>query len=90
MDQSLLRPWLHGAMVACGICMVVLVIVSLLTKPTPDDRLAVTTFDFGSIGSAASAPDGTGEAASVSLLHDYRTWLIGSFIIVSGLWWFMR
>ena len=90
MDQPLLRPWLHGAMVACGICMVVLVIVSLLTKPTPDDRLAVTTFDFGSIGSAASAPDGTGEAASVSLLHDYRTWLIGSFIIVSVLWWFMR
>lgn len=89
MDQPILRPWLHGAMVACGICMVVLVIVSLLTKPASADRLAVTTINFGATGetSLLNIPS---ETPPVSLFHDYRIWLGGSFLTVSVFWWYLR
>jgi SSS family solute:Na+ symporter len=90
MDQPLLRPWLHGAMVAFGLCMAILVIVSLLTKPTPADRLATTTIDMGSTGCNASELNGEGGLVPVSLLHDYRTWMSGSFLTVSVLWWYLR
>lgn len=87
MDQPLLRPWLHGAMLACSICMTVLVIVSLITKPTSADCLAATTIDFGATGSLLDDPS---EPRAISLFHDYRMWMGGSFITVSVLWWYLR
>ena len=69
MDRPLLRPWLHSAMVAFAVCMVVLVTVSLLTRPTEKAKLAHATI----CGQAeAIAIAGTDQS---SPLRDYRLWL---------------
>ena len=43
MDHPLLKPWLHAAMLAFAVCMVVLAAVSLMTQPTARERLETTT-----------------------------------------------
>ena len=43
MDTPLLRPWLHGAMVACAFCVSAMVVVSLCTRPTDPQKLLTTT-----------------------------------------------
>jgi Na+/proline symporter len=91
MTHPLLQPWLHGAMVACGLCMLVLVIVSLLTAPTPASRLANTTLDFSRTGGPVSAAPQEETATSPwSVFNNYRLWLALLFVLVTVLWWRMR
>jgi len=82
MRHPLLQPWLHAAMVSFAVCMVVLVAVSLLTRPPAPERLKGTTVT--SLGGLLRA----GEA--VPLLRDYRLWLGMIVAVTSLLWFWMR
>lgn len=81
METPLLRPWLHAAMLAFAVSMVALVGVSLVTRATPEAKLATTTVrNWGSL----VAP-GTGGG-----LRDYRLWLAVLLLTTAGLWYAMR
>jgi SSS family solute:Na+ symporter len=88
MNHPLLRPWLHGAMVACGLCMLVLVAVSLLTTPTPANRLASTTLNFSPAKTVA--PCEMEPAPARSFFNNYQMWLAAVFALVAFLWWRMQ
>jgi SSS family solute:Na+ symporter len=80
MRAPLLRPWLHGSLVAFAVSMVVLVGASLATRPTPEAKLAATTVtDWG----ALVAPGHRGAA-------DYRPWLVALLALTAALWYAMR
>ncbi len=81
MDTPLLRPWLHGAMLAFAVSMVALAAASLATPPTSREKLSTTT-----VGNwrALLAP-GTHGA-----LHDYRAWLAVMLTAAATLWFIMR
>jgi SSS family solute:Na+ symporter len=80
MDQPLLRPWLHGAMVSFMLCMAVLIVVSLLTRAAPAASLSATTIDFRSPGT-------TRQDAPPGLMRDYRLWLGCACLSAGALWW---
>jgi len=77
-----LRPWLHGAIIECFVCVCALVSVSLLTKRPPETKLSGTTVEWGSIASSAEARP--------SVLADYRLWLTVLVSLTAFLWWWMR
>jgi len=81
METPLLRPWLHGAMVAFLVCMVVLIAVSAATTKTTAEKLATTTVS-----------DWRGMLASGSRGHlsDYRPWLILVLATTAIIWFMMR
>ncbi len=81
MEHPLLRPWLHAAMLAFAVCMVVLVAVSLGTKSAAREQLETTT-----VRSLASLNAGTG----MPLVKDYRLWFGVILVAVSALWFLMR
>jgi len=81
MEHPLLKPWLHAAMLAFAVCMVVLIAVSLATRPTARERLETTT-----VHSMASLNAGTG----MPLIRDYRLWFGVILVAVSLLWFLMR
>jgi solute:Na+ symporter, SSS family len=80
MAHSLLKPWLHTAMVPFLISMVVLALVTLWSAPPPEEKIATTT-----IRSWAFFRDDR-----VPFLRNYRVW----FAVVAGttviLWWSLR
>ena len=82
MRHPLLQPWLHAAMVSFSVCMVVLVAVSLLTRPPAPERLQGTTVT--SVGSLLRTD------VAVPLLRDYRLWLGVIVAVTSLLWFWMR
>jgi solute:Na+ symporter, SSS family len=85
MAQPLLRPWLHSAMLVAFLCMLVLCGVSLLTRATSGEKLAMTTVNWG--GSGVMGPD---LDAPRPFLRDYRLWLGLVVASASLLWWWMR
>ncbi len=82
MQAPVLRPWLHGAIIECLLCICALVGVSLLTRPQPEASLAATTVDWG-----RSAPEA---GARRAVLKDYRLWLSVLVTLTAFLWWLMR
>ena len=62
------EPWLHGATMDILLCMFVLVVVSLLTPPEPDEKLASTTITWGARADV--------NEPKPPFLSDYRLWLI--------------
>jgi solute:Na+ symporter, SSS family len=81
MDEPLLRPWLHAAILAFAVSMAALVSVSLATRPTPEAKLARTTVsDWGAL---VGPGGGTGA-------RDYRIWLTILLLVTAGLWYAMR
>ena len=89
MNHPLLRPWLHGAVVAFSIGMIVLVAVTLLTPPPLPENFANTTVDWKSPG---DLPPTTAPEAVGFRLRDYRMWywLVGKrpklAVLTSGRW----
>jgi SSS family solute:Na+ symporter len=85
MEFPLLRPWLHSAMVACAAGMVVLVGVSLCTRPVEPSRLRSTTVHTG---------DGFSKSVlanpELNVLEDYRFWAAVLVVLTGGLWYLMR
>jgi SSS family solute:Na+ symporter len=81
MENPLLRPWLHSAMLAFAVSMVALFLGSLATARTPDSKLLDTTVSDWRTLVAPGA--GTG-------LRDYRLWLTVLLLITAGLWYLMR
>jgi SSS family solute:Na+ symporter len=80
MDTPLLRPWLHSAMCAFAVCMVVMAAVSLVTRRSSEEKLAATTVtDWRSL-----------LAGNHSGWRDYRPWLALLLICGGGLWFMMR
>ena len=81
MDTPLLRPWLHGAMLAFAVSMVALVSVSLATPHTTREKLAGTTVDNWRTLVAPGAGGG---------IRDYRAWLAVLLMTTAALWYIMR
>jgi len=80
MDNPYLRPFTHSAMVAALISLLVLVIVSLLTKPATAEQLAKTTI----YGTTFAEPD-----EQVPWHSSYKLWLGLAMASSAGLWaWF--
>lgn len=79
MEHPLLRPWLHSAFVVFALCMVVLIVVSFLTKAPDAARLEGTT-----VKSLAFF-----DHDKVPLLKDYRLWFAVIVVITATLWWWM-
>ena len=80
MEAPLLRPWLHGALVAFAFSMVAFLGVSLCTRRSPPEKLASTTV---SAWGPLVASDRSG-------LADYRPWLAALLACAAALWWAMR
>lgn len=81
MEHPLLRPWLHAAFVSFLVCMVVLVAVSLVTLPTPAEKLANTTVsEWRSLLAADKVP----------LHKNYLFWLALLSATCATLWFIMR
>jgi SSS family solute:Na+ symporter len=77
LDTPLLRPWLHTAIIEFLLCALALVLVSLVTTPVSDEKLAATT-----IGRFTDqSPRG---------LADYRLWLAAVLALVTLLWFWTR
>src|ERR1700728_5406207 len=85
LELPLLRPWLHSAMVACTVCMVVLVGVSLCTRPVEPSRLRSTTV-YRSDGISKSVLANP----QLNVLEDYRFWAAVLVVLTGGLWYWMR
>ena len=81
MEAPLLRPWLHAAMLAFGVCMGVLVAVSLATPRMSAAKTATTTVSDWRL---LFASEGGG------WLQDYRPWLAVLVLVAAGLWFAMR
>jgi Na+/proline symporter len=81
MNAPLLRPWLHAAMLAFLVCMIVLVAVSLATPRSAEVKLATTT-----VSDWRSLLDGSGERG----MRDYRIWLVVLVLTTAGLWFSFR
>lgn len=81
MEAPLLRPWLHAAILAFTVCMVMLVAVSLATRKTAADKLATTTVSNWRSMLASGGP---------GLVSDYRLWLILVLATTALLWFAMR
>ena len=85
LELPLLRPWLHSAMVACAVSMVVLVGVSLCTRPVEPSRLRSTTV-YRSDGFSKSVLANP----QLNVLEDYRFWATVLVVLTGGLWYWMR
>ena len=81
MEAPLLRPWLHAAMLAFALCMVVLVAVSLGTRRSAPEKVAATTVTDWRLLYAADGGRG---------LRDYRLWLTIVVLLAAALWFGMR
>jgi SSS family solute:Na+ symporter len=81
LQTPVLRPWLHGAIIECLLCVCALVGVSLLDKRRPAGDLVMTTVDWGRTSSAEARP---------FLLADYRFWLTLLVTLTAYLWYRMR
>jgi len=81
METPLMRPFLHGALLAFAVSMAAFVAASLATKRTSEAKLANTTVtDWRSLVAA-----GTGRG-----LGDYRLWLGALLLITAACWYAMR
>jgi Na+/proline symporter len=81
MEHPLLRPWLHAAFVSFLVCMVVLVGVSMVTMPTPAEKLANTTVtEWRALLTADKVP----------LHRNYLFWLSLLLVTCATLWFIMR
>ena len=90
LDQPLMRPWLHGAMLASLLCMVVLVAVSLCTSPPPPAKLQNTTVaSLWGKGARAGSEDEL-MFPRVPGLKDYRLWLTIVSVGTAAVWYVMR
>ena len=90
LDQPLLKPWLHGAMLASLVCMVVLVAVSLCTSPPPPAKLQNTTVASLWGKDARAAAEDEMMAPRVPWLKDYRLWLAIVSAGTAAAWYVMR
>ncbi len=77
MDNPYLKPFVHSAMVAGTISIVVLVLVSLFTKPSTAAQLATTTIQ----GATFAEKD-----EQVAWFASYRLWLSIAIGSAAGLW----
>jgi solute:Na+ symporter, SSS family len=82
MQQPLLRPWLHGALLAFAVSMLALA-AGTYTAPAPGAALLATTTVHGLRQEAA-------EAGAPTALADYRLWLAALLTITTTLWYVMR
>lgn len=82
MDTPLLRPWLHGAMVACAFCVSAMVIVSLCTKPTDPQKLVTTTVSGLWRNPSTDLPP--------PYYEDYRIWFFLVCAITAAAWYILR
>lgn len=80
LDNPYLRPFTHSAMVAAMLSVLVLVVVSLVTKPASEEQLAHTTIQGATFEQTEE---------KVPLHVDYRLWLGLAIATAAGLWiWF--
>jgi SSS family solute:Na+ symporter len=79
MDNPYLKPFVHSAMVAGTISIVVLILVSLFTKPSTAAQLATTTIQ----GATFAEKD-----EQVTWFASYRLWLSIAIGSAAGLWIF--
>jgi Na+/proline symporter len=81
LDQPLLRPWLHAALVAFVICMAVMVVVSLTTaKPSAAKLHRATVEGWDTLMLSDRAP----------FYRNYACWLVLLLSICSLLFFLMR
>ena len=102
MAHPLLRPWLHSAMLAALLSMMVLCGVSLLTRSISEDRLRLTTVSWRLAGRTPASAIGRGSGSlwdegvaragglRPTWSRDYRLWLAVVVCAASLLWWWMR
>ena len=82
MDNPYLKPFTHSAMVAGALSVMVLIIVSLFTKPSSAAQLATTTIQGATFAEADE---------KVAWYASYRLWLGLAIACSAGLWiWFSR
>jgi len=82
MDNPYLKPFTHSAMVAGALSVLVLIIVSLFTKPSSAAQLATTTIQGATFAEADE---------KVAWYASYRLWLGLAIACSAGLWiWFSR
>jgi SSS family solute:Na+ symporter len=80
MDNPYLKPFTHSAMVAGALSVMVLIIVSLFTKPSSAAQLATTTIQGATFAEADE---------KVAWYASYRLWLGLAISSSAGLWiWF--
>ncbi len=89
MNHPLLKPWLHGAVLAGFVCTVVLVLVSRLTTAPPPEKLLNTTVE-GLWGRGRDTEVAALLDHRVPLLQDYRLWLAIVSVGTAVLWYLMR
>ena len=77
MDNPYLRPFTHSALVAGCISVLVLIAVSLVTRPASEEQLARTTIYGATFAQSDEA---------VAWYADYRLWLGLAMAISAGLW----
>jgi hypothetical protein len=71
--------------VACAVCMVVLVGVSLCTRPVEPSRLRSTT-----VYRSDGIPKSVLADPQLNVLEDYRFWATVLVVLTAGLWYWMR
>jgi len=80
MDNPVLKPFLHTAMVSGAVCVTVLVLVSLFTKQASAEQLATTTIQGATFAEADE---------QVAWYANYKLWLALAIACAAGLWtWF--
>ena len=82
LNTPLLVPWLHRAMIVTVLCVGLMVVVSLVTRPPAAAQLADTT--------VACLYGGTEDRLAVVWFKDYRLWLAVVCLGTACLWYLMR
>ncbi len=90
LQSPLLRPWLHGALVAFVLCMIALAAGTYAAPPPAEERLATTTLRLRRGAEAAGAEALAGESGPAGRLRDYRIWLAAVLTTTTVLWYLMR
>jgi len=79
-NTPLLRPWLHGAMLACSFSVLILILTSLLTAHPPPEKLVSTT--------VSRLSDLQLQDSRVAWYKNYQVWY-GSVCLVAGVAWYL-
>ena len=82
MNTPLLRPWLHGAMVACALSVLIMVLTSLLTARPAPEKLACTTI--------SSLSEMQLQHARTAWYRNYQIWYGAACLVAAMAWYLLR
>ena len=82
MDTPLLRPWLHGAMLACALSVLIMAVTSLLTARPAPEKLVCTTI--------SSLAEMQINDVRVAWYKDYRFWYAAVCLVAGVAWYLLR